>query len=59
MASKTEKTSHKNLANFPVMNVGNSPQLVCMDRLFHTLPGNVKRETESYLVQPGYSDFNH
>ena len=25
MASKTEKTSHKNMENVPVMNVGNSP----------------------------------
>ena len=52
------KTPHKNTANFPVMNVGNSPQLVCMDRLFHILPGNVKSETGSYLVQSGYSDFH-
>ena len=28
MALKRKKPSHKNTANFPVMNVGNSPQLV-------------------------------
>ena len=57
MASKRKKTSHKNTANFPNMNVGNSPHLV-LDRLFHILPGNVKSPTGSYLVQSGYSDFH-
>ena len=58
MASKTEKTSHKNTENFHVMNVGNSPQLVRMDRLIHILPGKVKNETGSFLVQSGYSNFH-
>ena len=58
IASKRKKTSHKNTANFPVMNVRNSPQLVYMDRLFHILPENVKSKTGSYLVQSGYSDFH-
>ena len=53
-----ENTGHKNTANIPVMNVGNSPQLVCMDRLFHILPGIVKNKTGAYLVQSGYSDFH-
>ena len=30
---KNRETSHKNTANFPVMNVGNSPQIVCMEML--------------------------
>ena len=55
--TKKENKS-QNTANFPVMNVSNSPQLVYMDRLFHILPENVKSETGSYLVQSGYSDFH-
>ena len=43
---KKENKSQKH-GKFPVMNVGNSPQLVYMDRLFHILPGNVKSETGS------------
>ena len=31
------------------MNVGNSLQLVCMDRLFHILPGNVKTRPDRTL----------
>ena len=42
MAPKRKKTSHKNMANFPVMNVTNSPQLVYIYRLFHILPEMLK-----------------